>query len=107
MSDINYLNFFVLPKMTWQMVWTSCMYIEFILVNINYIVIDDMLSDLLWNMSCIVAVLTLLQWFIESQIEAIARTGHYETERILWQDKYFMSWKIDRNIHAEPVKSVD
>jgi hypothetical protein len=47
MSDINYLIFFVLPKMTWQMVWTSCMYIEFILVNINYIVIDDMLSDLL------------------------------------------------------------
>jgi hypothetical protein len=40
MSEINNFNF-LLCKMMCHMMWTSCMYIKFILVGTNYMVIGD------------------------------------------------------------------
>jgi hypothetical protein len=41
MRDINHFKVFVLHMMIWQIIWTYCMCIEFILVGTNYIVIGD------------------------------------------------------------------
>jgi hypothetical protein len=41
MSEINIFKNFILRKMSWQMMWTSCMCIEFILVGTPYILIRD------------------------------------------------------------------
>jgi hypothetical protein len=47
MSEINHFKVFVLRKMAWQMMWTRCMCIEFILVGTNYTVIRDFTSNIM------------------------------------------------------------